>query len=116
MKIEVIRDDFVMGSPENPWPGVFGGFLSGHPRAYRRCPRADCGGFLDDRTDRAASEVVLLDAMQKFFSYELHTRCGIPSITLEGTAQDWSSITRRMRALRDFDLDWWVDPLEPILE
>jgi hypothetical protein len=66
--------------------------------------------------ERAASEVVLLDAMQAFFSYEVHTLCGIPSITLEGTAEDWRKIASRVREFSLFDLAWWVEPLQPVLD
>jgi hypothetical protein len=66
--------------------------------------------------ERAASEVVLLDAMQSYFCYELHTLCGIPSITLEGTVEDWQSIVRRVQAWEQFGLEWWIRPLLPILE
>jgi hypothetical protein len=46
----------------------------------------------------------------------LHTLCGIPSITLEGTAEDWRKIASRVREFRRFDLAWWVEPLQPILD
>jgi hypothetical protein len=59
---------------------------------------------------------VLLDAMQAFFSYEVHPVCGIPSITLEGTAEDWRTIAGRVREFSRFNLAWWVEPLQPVLE
>ena len=39
-----------------------------------------------------------------------------PLITLEGTVEDWKSILRRVQELRRFELDFWVNALEPILE
>lgn len=54
--------------------------------------------------------------MQEFFSYELHTVCGIPSVTLEGTPADWRQIAGRVREFSRFDLAWWVQPLQPVLE
>ena len=47
-------------------------------------------------TERAASEVVLMDCVQSYFSYRCDTLCGIPKITLEGTAEDWEKIHQRV--------------------
>jgi Domain of unknown function (DUF4419) len=66
--------------------------------------------------ERAASEVVLLDTLHAYFSYEVRTVCGIPTITLEGTPEDWRSIARRVRAFSAFDLNWWIDPVLGICE
>lgn len=74
MRITVRRDDFVKGSPENPWPEAFGEFS-----AAIREHLGDAHGLIvaDFSTtgpvERAASEVVLLDAMQAYFSYEMLT-------------------------------------------
>src|SRR5262249_1671334 len=82
--IGVRRDDFVKGSPENPWPEVFADFSTQ--------VRDHVGPTLDlfrpdftttGPTERAAAEVVLLDAMRSYFEYTLHSLCGIPAITLE---------------------------------
>lgn len=117
LTIKVIRDDFVMGSPENPWPEVFADFS----RVIRDYLGEMHGLIVADfsTTDtmaRAASEVALLDTVQTFFRCEVHTRCGIPTITLEGTVEDWKAIVRRVQKLRRLDLDFWVDALEPILQ
>jgi hypothetical protein len=113
----VRRDEFVKGSPENDWPGTFAEFSAGieaHVGAAQCLIVAD---FSTTRAaERAASEVVLLDTMQAFFSYELRTKCGIPAITLEGTVDDWREIRRRVNEFERFDLGWWVKPLRPILD
>ncbi len=117
VQIVVRRDDFVKGSPENPWPEVFGEFSA----AIRGHIGAENHGLIvaDFSTtgpvEKAASEVVLLDAMQAFFGYEVHTACGIPSITLEGTAEDWRALARRAEGFARFDLGWWVERLRPVL-
>ena len=83
------RDDFVKGSPENPWSEVFD-----HSRADPGSCRSKIDLFLPafsttGTVERAAAEVVLLDAMQSYFDYQVDTLCGIPAITLEGTHEDW---------------------------
>lgn len=115
--IVVVRDDFVMGSPHNAWPGVFSDFsraIHDHVGPWYDVAVADFS--TTDAVARSASEIALMDTVQAFFNFELHTRCGIPTVTLEGTASDWESIARRVQQLRRLELDPWVDALEPILE
>jgi hypothetical protein len=116
VRIEVRRDDFLKGSPENPWSEVFDQF-SAQIRDYVG-PQIDL--FLPafsttGPVERAAAEVVLLDAMQSYFEYQVDTLCGIPAITLEGTREDWSNLTRRAQGFREFGLEHWFDVLSPIL-
>jgi hypothetical protein len=118
-KLQVIvqRDDFVKGSPENPWPEVFAEFSTAIQEHIGPAHGLIVADFsTTGPVERAASEVALLDSMQAFFSYELRTLCGIPSITLEGTVQDWQAISRRVQEFSRFDLAWWIKPLKPILE
>lgn len=118
LKLQIRRDDFVKGSPENAWEEVFAEF-SRQVRQHLGSPTHD---LLQPRfsttsdVDRAAAEVVLLAAMQRYFDFGLMTLCGIPSITLEGEAQDWDQLILRTRALAEFGLEWWVKVLVPILE
>ncbi len=115
--IIVRRDDFVKGSPENPWPEVFAEFAAAIKQHIGPAHGLVVADFsTTGPTERAASEIVLMDSMQAFFAYELHTLCGIPSITLEGTVQDWQTIANRVREFSRFDLDWWIKPLQPILK
>ena len=116
LKIIVRRDDFVKDSPENPWPEVFHEFTAAiHEHIGDTYDLIVANFSTTGPIERAASEIVLMDAMQAYFSYEVHTLCGIPSITLEGTLQDWQEIAERVRAFRRLGLDWWVDSLEPLL-
>lgn len=115
--ITIIRDDFVKGSPVNQWPEVFSAFseaIASH--VGRQRDLVVCDFSTTGPCERAASELVLMQAMQRYFRYEVHTRCGIPEISLEGTPEDWRGIRRRAHALREYELDWWVDALSPVLD
>jgi hypothetical protein len=116
IQICVQRDDFVKGSPENPWPEVFA--------AFSAQVRDHVGPSLDlflpafsttGPVERAAAGVVLLDAMSSYFQSVLHTLCGIPAITLEGTAEDWEILAERAEAFAEFGLEQWIETLRPIL-
>lgn len=114
----VRRDDFIKGSPENPWPEMFEE-LTGQIREHigeathsLLLPAFSTTGVVE----RAAAQVVLFDAMQSFFSYEFRTLCGIPQVILEGTVDDWKELAERTRNLDNFGLKWWTGVLRPILD
>jgi hypothetical protein len=115
--ITVVRDEFVKGSPTNEWPAVFGEFsdaIAAH--IGRQRDLVVCDFSTTGPCERVASELVLMEAMQHYFSYEVLTRCGIPEIALEGTSGDWRAIRQRAQALREYDLGWWADALAPVLD
>jgi hypothetical protein len=113
LTIHVRRDDFVMGSPENPWPEVFPCFSA----AIQEVIGADSHGLIVSSfsttrpVEKAASEVVLMGAVQPYFEYHCHTLCGIPQVSLEGTAEDWEQIHERAGRLTEFGLGWWTSDL-----
>jgi len=68
----------------------------------------------------AASEIVLMSAMKNYFSFCEFTLCGIPSITLTGTEEDWVSLRTRTEALgkvmqKDFT-SYWMPLVLPLLD
>ncbi len=118
VNLEVQRNDFTKGSPENPWPEVFGEFSKqireriGATTHDLLLPRFSTTGPVE----RAAAEIVLLDAMQCYFSNTVTSLCGIPHIVLEGTIEDWSALATRTRDIGQFGLDWWTNTLALILD
>jgi hypothetical protein len=66
--------------------------------------------------ERIASQVTLMDAFKAFFDYKaVYIVCGIPSITLQGTPDDWRRLQTKTRQLADYGLQEWVAQLEPVL-
>ncbi|MDI3288704.1 DUF4419 domain-containing protein [Polyangium sp. 15x6] len=115
--LEVRRDDFVKGSPDNDWPACLAAFsdaIAGHIGKKRDLVVADFS--TTGPIERAASEITLMDAMQHYFVYELSSMCGIPEITLLGTTEDWRSIRRRAEVFTEFDLGFWTKELVPVLD
>jgi hypothetical protein len=116
--LDVRRDEFVRGSPENPWREVWPAFcekirghIGGEAHALVVCDFSTTGP-----TERAASEVVLMDAVQSYFEYSFTSLCGIPAVTLEGTVEDWEKVRERVGRLAPYDLSWWTDRVGPILD
>jgi hypothetical protein len=114
--IQVRRDDFVRGSPENPWAEVWPEFSKQIKQVIG--PESHALILSDfsttGPTERAASEVVLMDCVQSYFSYRFITLCGIPQVTLEGTVEDWEQIHQRVERLGQYDLKWWTDDVRKI--
>lgn len=65
--------------------------------------------------ETTAFEITLMDAMSSYFSYTVGITCGIPSVTLEGTAADWEKLERDAAVFAQYDLEWWIEDLQPIL-
>jgi len=118
-KVVIRRDQFIKGSPENDWAGAYNEFAGtlvefigkeNHDRIV--CPFSTTG-----LVERAANDLVLMDAMQSYFEIGMYSLCGIPSVTLEGTAADWSKLHDKTEELgRTYDVKWWTDKLLPIME
>lgn len=65
---------------------------------------------------RTASQVVMMDAFQEYFDYHLMCICGIPSVTLKGSLEDWERIRERVDIMEEYHLEWWTDRLKPICD
>jgi hypothetical protein len=116
-ELVVDEDFFVKGSPDNNWPHMLGEFstqLAGYIGKKRDLIVNNFSST--GPVELAASEIVLMEAMSKYFDYTCHTMCGIPEITLLGTPQDWQDILTRVHNISEFDLSWWTSKLEPIMQ
>ena len=115
----VIRvDDFIKGSPDNDWEQALGTFSD----EIRKNVGDEIHGLLtpDFSTtgpvEKAASQVVLMNTFKEYFEFICCTSCGIPSITLEGTVEDWKKLREKTLSLSRFDFQWWTDAVKPILD
>eukprot|EP00035_Acanthoeca_spectabilis_P007122 m.132681 g.132681 ORF g.132681 m.132681 type:complete len:152 (+) comp13808_c0_seq1:872-1327(+) len=50
-------------------------------------------------TEQVVGQVTAMDMMQQLFGYKVLTRCGFPSITLEGDPADWRRLVEKTHAL-----------------
>lgn len=75
-----------------------------------------CNFSTSSDVTRLASQITIMASMKHYFSYSMVEICGIPTVVLEGTPQDWQKVLDKARALRKYDLAWWIDEIEPILQ
>ena len=63
------------------------------------------------------SQVSIMSAMKQYFTYKLLLGgCGISSITLEGSLEDWEKIKSKLEFLSTKALKWWTKHLIPIID
>jgi hypothetical protein len=116
--IEIWRDDFVKGSPKNPWGEALDDFSEGIRRNVGDktydllTPVFSTTGPIE----RAAANIVLMNTFKDYFACSLVGICGIPEVTLKGTPEDWNLLREKALFLGQFDLEWWMDELKPILD
>jgi hypothetical protein len=106
-------------SDQADWEGLISGFTAEIDK-YTNNGLATTlvADFSTTGTDeRIASEVTLMDVVKPYFEYTaIYAVCGIPSITLTGTPDDWRKVLEKTRALEAFGMGWWTSDLVPILE
>jgi len=116
--ITISRPEFVKGSPRNDWSSVFpefaqaiGGFIGKDAVEMVTCNFSTSGP-----TERIVSQITLMDTVQHYFEYEMVCGCGIPSIGLRGTVEDWKNVRAKAEKLKRFGLEWWLKELLPVLD
>jgi hypothetical protein len=109
---------YVKGGTNNPWEEGLAAFSAAiRENIGEKTHDLVVGNFsTTGAVERAASEIVLMGAMSKYFNYMGRTMCGIPEITLLGETSDWESIRTRAAALGEYDLGWWTETLLPVLD
>ena len=76
-----------------------------------------CNFSTTGMVERTASQITLMDAVKPYFEYVDKLRgCGIPSITLEGTPNDWKLLRKKTRKLGNYGVKEWTDRLDAILK
>ncbi len=69
-------------------------------------------------TDTVTAAVLMMGAMQEYFSYKMRLCCGIPSVTLLGEKDDWIKIQGRLDKLPQLGPEpaQFTELLKPIVE
>lgn len=114
-KLVVDRPDFLPGK-DNPWPEVFEAFsdqLVERTGGLASLVQADFS--TTGSTERAVSHLMAMDTFKSYFEYLLLAGCGIPSVTLTGTVEDWQRLREKVRCFAEYGLQDWVEVVDPVL-
>lgn len=70
--------------------------------------------------DKIVAAVLVMSSMQQYFKYTCCFECGIPSVKLLGTVDDWKLLRTKVERLIHYDVQghmtWWRDQLLPIMD
>ena len=100
----VVENTFLKGDPNNHWEGEFPKFgekvreYIGNDLYITLIADFTTTGPIQ----RAASEIVLLYSMQKYFEYLMCCVCGVPNFLIEGSIEDWESIKSKTQSLMKY--------------
>ena len=119
LSLIVASDKIALDNPDSPWEEIFPQFTK-QMKDYVGKELIDILSNNFSTTtpvERIASEITIMEAMKPYFDFiVMRVVCGIPEITLQGTTKDWQKVLDKARKLRKYELDWWIDEIEPILE
>jgi hypothetical protein len=114
-KLVVVRTDFFPGR-DNPWDEAFAAFadqVAEHTGGMSSLLEADFSTTA--ATERAVSHLIAMETFQTYFEYVMFCGCGIPSITLTGTVDDWRRVREKASKFADYGLETWIEALDPVL-
>ena len=69
-----------------------------------------------DNNSTIICKLSVMNAFKKYFEYKMNigfSICGIPYIILEGNAEDYKEILKKINFLKKYDFDWYVDRIIP---
>lgn len=70
-----------------------------------------------DKYQKFSYDVVLMETTQNFFDFVYRTKCGIPSIRLNGTLEDWLMLKQKaIDAIKIVNHPLWREKIEEILD
>jgi len=72
-------------------------------------------------SDKVVYSVVMMSALKSYFDYKCTLMCGIPSVTLWGTPEDYEDLAHRVDRLLTYDTDTgymkkWHGYLKPVMD
>lgn len=115
----IVQTQYRLYDPDFDWTATIDGFA----RKIEANTKGDIAKLLTANysttgtVERMASEIVLMETTKSFFEFiVMYLGCGIPSVTLTGTADDWQAVMDKTARLRKLGAGSWASELKPILE
>ncbi|VUC27354.1 unnamed protein product [Clonostachys rosea] len=68
--------------------------------------------------DKTVAAMTLMATMKSYFEYKVTLGCGFPSVTLEGTKEDWEDISKRVQRFAQYgkETGLWSTYLSKVLD
>lgn len=102
-KMDVRADWLIYGAENNDWGAAIDLFrqpiAEKVPQITREMLMIDFSTSTDQT--KLAMLAIFMDMLQHYYSFTVHTKCGIPKIRVTGMAEDWHKIFTRVGQIHD---------------
>ena len=120
-EISILREGYLKDFKEKDWEGIIDEFVQNIQNEVGKdiISNLQSNFTTTNSTRLTASQVSIMSSMKQYFNYKLYViACGVSSITLEGTKEDWEKIKSKLEFLskKEFALGWWTKHMIPIIE
>ena len=101
------------------WDGIMKEFVEkiGQHVGQETTDSLECNFSTTSQVAKVTSQVAIMSAMKQYFTYKAKfIGCGISTVTLEGSMQDWEKIKSKLEFLSTKGLEWYTKHLIPIID
>ena len=118
--LTILRDNLTPSTAtKEDWDGIMKEFVEkiGNHVGQETIDNLECNFSTTTPAAQVTSQVSLMSAMKQYFTYKLRMLgCGISTINLEGSIQDWEKIKTKLEFLTKKGLEWYTKHLIPIID
>lgn len=116
----IVQSEEDLFSEKADWPALISGFTAQIDRYTKNDIAKTITADFTTTTpaERIASQITLMESVKEYFNYTVMSiSCGIPSIAITGTPDDWRQVQEKTRKLEAYSgIGKWAQSLEPILQ
>ena len=116
----IVQSNEDLFSEKADWPTLISGFTAQIDRYTKNdIAKTITADFTTTTPDeRIASQITLMESVKEYFNYTVMSiSCGIPSIAITGTPDDWRQVQEKTKKLEAYSgIGKWAQSLEPILQ
>ena len=118
--LNIIRDNLTpYTATKEDWDGIMKEFVEkiGNHVGQETINNLECNFSTTTQITQVTSQVSIMSAMKQYFTYKVSMMgCGISTISLEGSIQDWEKIKTKLEFLSTKGLEWYTKHLIPIID
>ena len=114
-----IYDKTPYTATKEDWDGIMKEFVEkiGQHVGQETTDSLECNFSTTSQVAKVTSQVAIMSAMKQYFTYKAKfIGCGISTVTLEGSMQDWEKIKSKLEFLSTKGLEWYTKHLIPIID
>ena len=119
-ELNVERNDLTpYTATKEDWDGIMKEFVEkiGTNVGQETVDNLECNFSTTSQVAQVTSQVSIMSSMKQYFTYKVRMLgCGISTISLEGSMEDWEKIKSKLEFLSTKGLEWYTKHLIPIID